>query len=258
VALAIDHATLYAAAAQARTMVEAAGQAVRLRDQFLSVAAHELRTPITGLRGAIAVLRRPLLRGTIPPLERLLQMTGLADQEAVKLSRLVNQLFDLSRMESGKLALELGEVDLVEIARTVVERTRAQHPDAEIELQGAATIPAGADALRMEQVLTNLVDNAVKYSPQGGLISVACTTPRPGIAQLAVRDHGVGLAPEEHERIFERFYQVDVSQRAVGLGLGLYISREIVERHGGRIWVERPPDGGSRFVLEIPVSQGAK
>jgi signal transduction histidine kinase len=106
-------------------------------------------------------------------------------------------------------------------------------------------------------VLTNLMDNAVKYSPQGGLISVACTTPRPGMAQLAVRDHGVGLAPEEHERIFERFYQVDGSQRAVGLGLGLYISREIVERHGGRIWVERPPDGGSRFVFEIPVSQGA-
>jgi two-component system phosphate regulon sensor histidine kinase PhoR len=160
-------------------------------------------------------------------------------------------------MESGKLALELTEVDLVQVARAVVERALAQHPTAEIELLGVDTLWAGADALRMEQVLINLVDNAVKYSPEGGRITVECTSPNPGIAQIAVSDHGVGVAPAEQERIFERFYQVDTSRRAVGLGLGLYVSREIVERHGGRIWVESPPGGGSRFLVQLPISQGA-
>jgi PAS domain S-box-containing protein len=257
VALAIDRARLYAAAEQARSAAETADEQVRQRDQFLSVAAHELRTPITGLRAAIHVVRRPLLQGIIPPLERLLRLTELVEQEADKLGRLVTQLFDLSRMESGKLALELTEVDLVQVARAVVERALAQHPTAEIELLGVDTLWAGADALRMEQVLINLVDNAVKYSPEGGRITVECTSPSPGIAQIAVRDHGVGVAQGEQERIFERFYQVDTSRRAVGLGLGLYVSREIIERHGGRIWVERPPDGGSRFLVQLPISQGA-
>ncbi len=256
VALAIDHARLYQAAEQARKEAEAAGHELRLRDQFLSVAAHELRTPITGLRAAVQLIRRPLLQGTVPPLERLLRMTGLIDQESDKLGRLVAQLFDLSRMESGKLALDLTEVDLVQIAQSVVERALTHQPTAEIELVGLDSLRAGADALRIEQVLINLVDNAVKYSPAGGLITVECTSPGPGVAQIAVRDHGVGLAPEDRERIFERFYQVATSQRAMGLGLGLYISREIVERHGGRIWAESPPDGGSCFIVQLPIAKG--
>jgi signal transduction histidine kinase len=104
-------------------------------------------------------------------------------------------------------------------------------------------------------VLNNLLDNAVKFSPPGGEIVVACAQPTPDVAQIAVRDRGIGLDPSEQERIFERFYQVNPSERSVGLGLGLSISREIVERHGGRIWAESPPDGGARFVVELPTGE---
>jgi signal transduction histidine kinase len=108
------------------------------------------------------------------------------------------------------------------------------------------------DPLRIEQVLTNLLDNAVKFSPEGGEITVTCTRPTVNVVQIAVQDQGIGLDPSEQERIFERFYQVSASERTTGLGLGLYISREIVQSHGGRIWAESPPDGGARFVVEIP------
>jgi signal transduction histidine kinase len=256
VALAIDHARLYEAAEHARMVAEAAAQEVRLRDEFLSVAAHELRTPITGLRTAVQVIRRPLVRGDAVSPERLMHMTGLIDQESDKLSRLVTQLLDLTRMEGGKVALDLTEVDLPQLVRSVVDGIRLHTPSADITVEGLESLCATADALRLEQVLVNLLQNAVKFSPQGGKITVGVSHPRKSRAQIAIRDHGIGLAPEEAERIFERFYQVDTSKRSTGLGLGLYISREIVERHGGRIWAENPPDGGSRFVVELPLNGG--
>jgi signal transduction histidine kinase len=202
------------------------------------------------------VLRRPLERGEVPSPERLAHMTSLIDREADKLTRLVAQLFDLSRMEGGKLELELAEVDLVELTRTVIDRIRLQAPGAEIELRGVDSLRTGADPLRLEQVLVNLLDNAIKYSAGAAEITVECTRPGPNLAQIAVRDHGIGLAPEEREPIFERFYRAETGERSVGLGLGLYLSRQIVERHGGRIWAESPADGGTRFVLQIPAARG--
>jgi PAS domain S-box-containing protein len=257
VALAIDHATLYEAAERARHAAESAGHEVLLRDEFLSIAAHELRTPITGLRTAVYVLRRPLERGEVPPADRLAQMTGIIDREADKLTRLVAQLFDVSRLEGGKLELELAEVDLVELTRTVIERIRLQAPLAAIELRGVDSLRTGADSLRLEQVLVNLLDNAIKYSPGDAEITVECTRPDANLAQITVRDRGIGLPSEERERIFERFYRAETGERSVGLGLGLYLSRQLVERHGGRIWAESPADGGTRFVLQIPAAREA-
>ena len=113
---------------------------------------------------------------------------------------------------------------------------------------------AVVDPLRLEQVLTNLVDNAIKYSPRGGPIEVELSTPDPDTLHLAVRDHGVGIPPESRPRIFDRFYQVDpVLQHSSGMGLGLYISQQIVALHGGRIEVEAPPDGGTRVIVRLPV-----
>jgi signal transduction histidine kinase len=253
VALAIDHARLYAAAERARLAAEAAAQEVRLRDEFLSVAAHELRTPVTGLRTAAQVILRQVVRGGEISPERLTRMASVIDQESDKLGRLVSQLLDLSRLEGGKLALERSEVDVVALARAVVERVQAHAPRSNIRVQGEESLRGWLDPLRIEQLLINLLDNAIKYSPEGGEILVECTNPTAETVQIAVRDHGIGLAAADHERIFERLYRVDESERTTGLGLGLYISREIVERHGGRIWAESPPDGGTRFVVTLPV-----
>ncbi len=103
-------------------------------------------------------------------------------------------------------------------------------------------------------MVTNLVGNAIKYSPDGGKVEVELAEPRPGIVRLTVRDRGLGVPPDQQERIFERFYQAHLDSHRSGLGLGLYLSREVVERHGGRLWVETPPDGGSRFVAELPAA----
>jgi signal transduction histidine kinase len=253
VALAIEHARLYETAERARQEAESAGQQLRLRDEFLSVAAHELRTPITGLRAAAQVVMRQLHRGDDVSRERLNQMVTIIDHESEKLVRLMSQLLDLSRLEGGRISLELSPFDLAATVRQLVIRVQLQAPGAIIRVEGPESFWISADALRIEQVLQNLLDNAVKFSPEGGEITVELGRTGPNLAQVAVRDHGIGLALAEQERVFDRFYQVASGERAVGLGLGLYISREIVERHGGRIWVESPADGGARFVVELPV-----
>jgi signal transduction histidine kinase len=254
-ALAIEHARLYEAADRARRAAEAAGQQVRLRDEFLSVAAHELRTPITGMRTASQVILRPLLRGEEITRERLMRMATVIDQESDKLARLVTQLLDLSRLEGGKLGLQRTPTDVVALVRAVVDRVQAQAWNVTIQVEAEAPLLALVDPLRIEQVLTNLLDNAVKFGPEGGEITVTCTRPTVEVVQIVVQDQGIGLDPSEQERIFERFYQVSADERTTGLGLGLYISREIVQSHGGRIWAESPPDGGARFVVELPDGQ---
>jgi len=253
VALAIDHARLYERAELARQAAEAAGQEIELRDEFLSVAAHELKTPVTSLRTAAQVILRQLMRGEEVSAERLTRMASVIDQGSERLSRLVNQLLDISRLEGGKLRLERSQIDVVALVRDVVERTQSQAPSADIGVQGAESLWLWADPLRIEQVLVNLLDNAVKYSPRGGEIIVECTSLSSELVQMTVRDQGIGIGSNEHEQIFERFYRVDDSERTTGLGLGLYISREIVERHGGRIWAESSPNGGARFVIQLPV-----
>jgi len=253
VALAIDHARLYETTERALRQAESAGQELRLRDEFLSVAAHELKTPITGLRTAAQVLVRQFDRegAAMPP--RMAQMAEVLDHESGKLANLVNQLLDLSRLEGGKLALKRETVDLLVLARGVTRRAQAHAPDHQLILQGLSSLEASVDPLRIEQVLVNLVDNAVKYSPQGGEISIEVSQPDDQTVQVAVRDHGIGLSVAHRERIFERFYQVDAGERSTGLGLGLYISREIAERHGGSLWAENPLDGGTRFIMSLPV-----
>ena len=115
-----------------------------------------------------------------------------------------------------------------------------------------ASVKTLVDPLRLEQVLMNLIDNAIRYSPEGGSIEIEVAQPAPDRVRLAVRDHGIGIPPEKRAHIFDRFYQAHAGTHLVGLGLGLYISRQIVELHGGRIEAEFPPDGGTRFVVSLP------
>jgi two-component system, OmpR family, sensor kinase len=258
-ALASERAGASARAVEAEAARDALAVAVRAREDFLSVAAHELKTPLTSLRGmAQLALRRFRRDGGLAP-ERLEGALRTMDAQSAKLSRLVEQLLDVSRIERGRLALVREEVDLVRLVRDTAQHAQdltARHT-IRVEVPPEPVV-APADALRLEQVLTNLLDNAVKYSPDGGDVEVILARSGYGWLEIAVRDHGVGIVPEERERVFERFYQVDRLAHAPGLGIGLHVAREIVALHGGRIEIQTPPDGvGARIALTLPSGEVA-
>jgi PAS domain S-box-containing protein/excisionase family DNA binding protein len=232
---------------------EEAETALRLRDEFLSVASHELRTPLTTLSAhAQLALRRLDRDGTLEP-ERTVQALRTIRGQAEKLSVLLRQLLDVSRLEAGKLALERQPTDLAALVEQVVSDARARSDGHAITLAAPASLEAVVDPLRLEQVLTNLLDNAIKYSPDGGSIEVSVARAAKDALEIAVRDHGLGIPPENREQIFERFFQAHGNGHRSGLGLGLYVSRQITELHGGEIRAEFPPDGGTRFVVRLPL-----
>jgi len=245
-ALAIDNARLYR---EART-------AVQTRDEFLSVAAHELKTPVTSLRGfAQLTLRRLARDGRVEP-GPLGKALETVDRQSEKLTRLVSQLLDVSRIEAGKLALDRTSADLVAIIELLVANAGATTHRHTIVLEAPPSAPGLVDLVRFEQVVTNLLDNAIKYSPRGGEIRVQVDLPSPGTMRLAVCDHGIGISPEKRRHIFDRFYQAHSGSHRTnmtGMGLGLYVSRQIVELHGGEIHAEFPAEGGSRFVVTLPI-----
>ena len=242
----------HAAELLARLEAEAA---VRARDEFLSIAAHELRTPITTLRGTVQHLLRQLTRSNdaIDPafLERGLRRI---DERSDKLVRLMSQLLDATRLQGGRLALDRRPTDLVALATGVIEAARGTSAEHEFELRAPATLVADVDPLRIEQVLTNLLDNAVRYSPAGTIIRLVVGQTKTGRARLTVRDHGPGIPEAHRERVFDRFYQVPLAGASAGMGLGLYVARQIVELHGGRIRVGAPKGGGARLAVTLPLS----
>jgi excisionase family DNA binding protein len=235
----------------AREGVEAA---LRSRDEFLATASHELRTPITVLSGQAQLALRRLSRyGSIEPERATRTFEAITDQ-ADKLARLVSQLLDLSRIEAGKLRLEPEQADVAQLVGVVVGQAREWSDRHPISMDSPPSLVANVDPLRLEQVLTNLLDNAVKYSPDGGGIDVRlapCVDDR--VVELAVRDRGLGIPADRRDQIFERFYQAHGNGYRSGMGLGLHISREIVELHGGEIRAEFPADGGTRFVVRLPM-----
>jgi PAS domain S-box-containing protein len=250
-ALAVENAQLYA---QAQAAIHTAEDAVRAREDFLSVAAHELKTPVTSLRGFAQLTIRALDQDGELDRGRLRHALTVVNQQSDKLRRLVSQLLDVSRIQSGRLALELEDVDVKSLVAEIVMALQNQSPSHTLRVVGANLPPMRLDPLRVEQVVTNLLDNAIKYSPQGGMIDIELSTPDEGHVEIAVRDHGPGIPPDHREHIFERFYQAgEGHSSAAGMGLGLYISREIVELHGGSIRAEFPEDGGARFVIAFPV-----
>ena len=241
-ALAVDNARLY----------REAQEAVRARDEFLSVAAHELRTPLTSLRGYTQLLVRQIQRGDRPDLQRLTEVLHTIDQQSAKVTALVSQLLDISRIDAGRLDLAAAPVDVVTLVRDVAAGSRITLLDHPLVVPGGEAIPAMLDPLRLEQVLINLIDNARKHSPPGAPIELTVAAPDAATVEIAVRDHGAGVPPERRERLFDRFYQAPGAGTLGGLGLGLFISREIVEQHGGQIRAEFPDDGGARFVVRLP------
>ena len=233
----------------ARAQAEAA---VRARDEFLSIAAHELKTPLTSLRGSAQFLLRQLDQGRDLNPGQVDRLLRTIDQQSEKLVRLISQLLDVSRIEAGRLTLEPSLIDLTRLVESVVATAQARTSRHLVTLHAPETVLASVDPLRFEQVVINLIDNAIKYSPEGGPIDVEVATPDSETARLSVSDRGLGIEPEHRSRIFDRFYQARPGGHLIGLGLGLYISRQIVELHGGQISAEFPAEGGTRFVVSVP------
>jgi signal transduction histidine kinase len=225
-------------------------EAARLKEEFLSAAAHDLRTPLTVVLGQAELLERRVARNPGAPADA----AGIARivREARRLRDLVSQLLDVQRLEKGAAPMELADADLWEIVTTVQERFR----DHGLDLRAVppdAPLVATVDRLRIEQVLDNLIENAIKYTTSGRLpeITVGWEGDQ---ARIAVIDEGVGIPEHERERIFERFYRGSNVETVTdtGMGLGLYICRRIVEGHGGRIWAQPTPTGGTTFVVTLP------
>jgi signal transduction histidine kinase len=222
--------------------------AVRLRDEFLSVAAHELKTPLTAAKSATQLLARTFRDTTLTTTQA--RAIDTVDKQIAKLARLASQLLDTVRLESGRLLIEMEDADLVEIARSAIQQIEVVTDRHTFTLDAPSELRIRADALRLEQVLTNLLDNAVKFSPAGGSIDVTIATDV-ATTVITVRDHGIGVAREHLAKLFEQFYQAHPNRS--GLGLGLYISRHIIERHGGTMYAEAPSGPGTRFVISLPV-----
>jgi signal transduction histidine kinase len=239
----------------------------RVKTQFLSMASHELRTPLTAVSGFIQVARRRITRAADrddPAIDwkqeatRAAETLELAQRQSRRLGRLVDELLDVSRLQLGRVELHPTQIDLVAASRELIERMRLLSTTHTLEFEtDVESAPAEADPDRIDQVFENLIGNAIKYSPAGGTVHVKLTT-QGEEAEITISDQGIGIAPDELDRIFNLFYRSPDPRagHVGGLGLGLYISREIITRHGGRLWAESG-DTGSTFHATLPLHETA-
>jgi len=235
---------------------QALREAIAARDAFLSVAAHELKTPLTSLRAFTQLLLRDgrRERGIRP--ERLATALSAIEAQTAKLNRLVVRLLDTSQIAGGTLRIQREHTDLAALVRGAVASLDVDpaHP---IAVEAPERLEASVDPVRFEQVVANLLDNALKFSPDGGTIAVALRQDGGGQIALSVTDGGTGIPPDQREAVFEQFHQAHGHRHLSGMGLGLFISRQIVELHGGRIWIEEPARGGARVVVTLPSAVSA-
>lgn len=225
-----------------------------VRQDFISNISHELRTPIASLRALVETLSDGALEDSAAAHRFLRHM----EVEVDALSQMVQELLDLARIESGKASLQLTKTASLPLLRRAVERLQAQATRAQLTLQveGTPDLPTVyVDGSRVEQVLTNLIHNAVKFTLPKGSICVSAMTYDSQMLLIKVTDTGVGIAPEDLPRVFERFYKADRSRSGGGTGLGLAIAKHIVQAHGGRIWVESRVGKGSTFFFTLPLAE---
>ena len=226
----------------------------RLKDEFIAVTSHELRTPLTSVYGAAMTLREQQQLDD----ETRRSLLTIVTTESQRLARLLDDVLWASRLDTGRDETRIQPSDATAIVEAVVDAARSRLPPSlSLELYVEPELPpVAADPDRLRQVLVNLVDNAVKYSPDGGRITV--DVERSGReVRFSVRDEGIGIPEHEQERVFEKFHRLDphMTRGVGGTGLGLYICRELVQRMGGRIWMEPRDGGGSTFVFTLPVAR---
>ena len=226
-----------------------------LKTDFVSTVSHELRTPIAAVYGSSVILQE---RGEALSEGERDELLSIIYQQSDRLARLVDDVLVAGQLASGRLTLVNDTFDPVELARAVIDETPSHLRDGfSIELRAPDSLaPVAGDSTKARQVLSNLVENAIKYSPGGSRVEVALE-PRDRFVRFAVRDEGLGIPPNEQNRIFEKFYRVDPQMRQgiSGTGLGLYICRELVRYMNGRIWVSSQPGAGSTFFVELPFAR---
>ena len=226
-------------------------EALRLRDEFLSIASHELRTPLN-----VLALSLQTIELTLPPEQTAVRgRLEKAQTQLARLAELVNRLFDVTRISEGKMLLTTGTTDLTAVVKEAVDGClpSAEKSGSEIRLALPGELEAEVDRIRVHQLVTNVLDNAIKYG-RGGPIDVELA--RAGrFAVIRIRDKGIGIEEDRFGRIFDRFEQAAPDRAGGGLGLGLYISKQIADAHGGTITVNSTPNEGSTFEIALPLTK---
>lgn len=233
-------------------------EALFYRDEFFSIASHELKTPLTSLMLQSQLFKRSVQKNdpmAYSP-ERIDRLVGEAERQVGRLTRLVDDMLDISRIRTGKLSITKEPISIMEIVVDVVERMSPQFANSGCEIPRiffAETGETECDRMRIEQVLSNLLDNALRYG-RGLPIEIQVKKLFQQI-EVSVIDYGMGIAREDQARIFTRFQRAVPASEVSGLGFGLYIARQIVEAHGGTIWVESELDKGSTFRFTLPLKE---
>jgi PAS domain S-box-containing protein len=231
-------------------------RAVRQKDEFVATVSHELRTPLTSIAGALGLLAGNVA-GTLP--EPAARLIAIACSNSQRLVRLIDDILDIGKMESGRIVFDLKRVEVLSLVKQAIEANRGFADRYDVAIQLGAASQQGevsADPDRLAQVVTNLISNAIKFSPRGGNVVVAAEKKR-DLIRISVRDHGKGIPDEFKPRVFEKFAQADAfdNRQKGGSGLGLSISKSIVERLGGTIVFNDAPGGGTIFQVDLPSNQ---
>lgn len=237
---------------EVRQLLEEQVSALRQKDDFISIASHELKTPLTSISLQTYINKRTLAAGGMPAREWMVKLVDTTERQVERLVRLVDDMLDISRINAGRIQIKKEPVDLTQLVRTEVERLAPQlvAADCVVTIDAPAATVSRCDAARMEQVIGNLLTNAIRYAPGKPIaISVGAVNNQ---AVVCIRDQGEGIAPADHERIFARFERADSA--VAGLGLGLYICRELVGLHGGTIGVESARGQGAAFTVRLPLA----
>jgi two-component system sensor histidine kinase/response regulator len=231
--------------------IEFRKEAERKKDEFISIASHELKTPLTSVKGYVQLLERSIAKEDTETVKKHLTK---AQAQLEKLNSLIADLLDISKIESGKLKFNKQNFSIDTLLDNVIEIMHQSNPEFKISKKGMANCEIYGDEMRIEQVIVNFLTNAVKYSPGTNKIELTINVNEDQL-YVAVKDYGIGMLPEQQNHVFDKFYRVEeTSQRFQGLGIGLYISSEIIKRHGGQVGVKSEIGKGSEFYFLMPVN----
>lgn len=216
------------------------------KNEFISIASHELKTPITAIKGYEQILKKYLTKDKIAQ-----NYLSKMDHQINILTNVINDLLDVSKIQEGKLELQKSYFKIDNLIKDVKEEMQLTTDKHKIIVKGKTKSRILADEYRISQVLTNLISNAIKYSPNGGNIIIIFEE-KDNLIIITIKDYGIGIPKKDLSKIFEKFYQTEKKNKQPGLGLGLYICKILIDMHGGKIWVESQKNKGSKFIFTLP------